>query len=147
MYFVNRDQLERHLLYMDGLLQEMDQHTFDSFMEKLALERIAHMLVESFLDIGNMLIDGFIMRDPGSFEDIIDILADEGVIPETEAGAYKEVVSLRKMLVKEYLEVDHEQIIETFVRHHYAIESFSSRVSSFLASETGVANTFLADDR
>ncbi|GAA3319942.1 hypothetical protein GCM10020331_028930 [Ectobacillus funiculus] len=30
-----------------------------------------------FLDVGNAIIDGFIMRDPGSYEDIIDILVDE----------------------------------------------------------------------
>lgn len=28
------------------------------------------------------MIDGFIMRDPGSYEDIIDILVDERVIPK-----------------------------------------------------------------
>ena len=33
--------------------------------------------MESMMDVGNLMIDGFIMRDPGSYEDIIDILVDE----------------------------------------------------------------------
>lgn len=72
MYFVDRDKIERLLLYMDGLVQELDQHQYASFMEKLSLERIVHMTIESMLDVGNMMIDGFIMRDPGSYNDIIE---------------------------------------------------------------------------
>ena len=34
------------------------------------------------MDVGNLMIDGFIMRDPGSYEDIIDILIDEKVITQ-----------------------------------------------------------------
>ena len=32
------------------------------------------MLIESSVDIGNMIIDGFILRDPGNYKDVIDIL-------------------------------------------------------------------------
>lgn len=41
------------------------------------------------LDVGNAVIDGFIMRDPGSYEDIIDILQDEKVISEEKAMQFK----------------------------------------------------------
>ena len=32
------------------------------------------MLIESSVDIGNMIIDAFILRDPGNYKDVIDIL-------------------------------------------------------------------------
>ena len=54
---------------------------------KKALERIVHLLVECILDTGNDMIDGFIMRDPGSYDDIMDILVDEKVVP-TEEGTH-----------------------------------------------------------
>ncbi len=142
MYFVDRSIIERHLLYMDGLMTEFDQHTYDSFLEKLSLERMTHMVIESMLDVGNMVIDGFIMRDPGSFFDIIDILVDETVLPAEEADGYKQVIELRKMLVKDYLNIDHEEILRVIKTNYASIEMFSSRINDFLDNETGVANTF-----
>ena len=44
------------------------------------------------------MIDGFIMRDPGSYEDIIDILDDEKVITTEMSEGFKKIVSLRKNL-------------------------------------------------
>ncbi|QTN00203.1 MULTISPECIES: DUF86 domain-containing protein [Sediminibacillus] len=142
MYFVDRSIIERHLLYMDGLMNEFDQHSYDSFLEKLSLERMTHMVIESMLDVGNMVIDGFIMRDPGSFSDIIDILVDETVLPAEEADGYKQVIELRKMLVKDYLNIDHEEILRVMKTNYASIEMFSSRINDFLDNETGVANTF-----
>ena len=42
------------------------------------------------------MIDGFIMRDPGSYEDIIDIMEDERVITTEMAVPLKKVIELRK---------------------------------------------------
>ncbi|WP_077624944.1 DUF86 domain-containing protein [Sediminibacillus massiliensis] len=142
MYFVDRNKIEQHLLYMDGLLREFDQHSFESFLEKLSLERISHMWIESLLDVGNMIIDGFIMRDPGSFTDIIDILVDEEVLPAGESDAYKEVIQLRKMLVKDYLNLDHQVIVDVMKRNQYSLEMFSTRINDYLDGESGVANAF-----
>ena len=44
------------------------------------------------------MIDGFIMRDPGSYDDIFDILEDEKVITEEMCGSFKNVIQLRKNL-------------------------------------------------
>ena len=41
------------------------------------------------------MIDGFIMRDPGSYDDIIDILEDEKVIQSEQAIPLKAFISLR----------------------------------------------------
>ena len=83
-------------------------------IEKAALERILHMIIESFLDVGNSMIDGFIMRDPGSYEDIIDILEDEKVITTEMSEGFKKIVSLRKNLQQDYTIVDHTDFIKCF---------------------------------
>lgn len=59
MYFVDREELTFKLAYINQLSQVLEES------EGYALERIAHMLIESVVDVGNMIIDGFIMRDPG----------------------------------------------------------------------------------
>lgn len=142
MYFVDRKEIEKTLLYMEELLHEVTRHKFDSLMEKLYLERTVHMVIESILDVGNMMIDGFIMRDPGGYEDIIDILVDEKVLPEKLETNYKEIIQLRKMLVKNYLEIDHVVLDETMKRNKQALNAFGPRVRSYLDNELGVANAF-----
>src|SRR5699024_12285593 len=108
MYFVNRSEIEKTLEYFDDIIKVLDQESSftNSVMNKLALERMIHVLVESMLDTGNMMIDGFIMRDPGSFYDIIDILTDEEVLPNDSAASYKALIDARQQIVKEYTETD-----------------------------------------
>jgi len=143
MYFVNRSEIEQTISYLDILLNEMnDNHSLTTTMEKLGVERLAHVVIESILDVGNLMIDGFIMRDPGSYHDIIDILVDEKVIPEQDKAAYKELIDLRQMLVNDYLIVDHEQIQRTFSKHKHTFKKFSTYIKTYLTNEIGVANAF-----
>lgn len=143
MYFVDRKKIEETLDYMNELLAEAKKHQYSSFMEKLYLERTIHMVIESMIDVGNMMIDGFIMRDPGGYEDIIDILVDEKVVPESYDGGLKAVILLRKHLVKEYLSIDHELLEKTLRDNMDKLTSFSSYVRKYLDNELGVANAFI----
>ncbi|MFS0674365.1 type VII toxin-antitoxin system HepT family RNase toxin [Ornithinibacillus sp. 179-J 7C1 HS] len=142
MYFVDRKKVEETLQFIEMLLEEYKETPFESYREKLALERLMQLLIESIIDVGNMMIDGFIMRDPGSYEDIIDILEDEKVIPESESKAYKAVVELRKMLVKDYLHVDHEKIYHVLSENKLVLDQFSFRIREYLKNELDVANAF-----
>src|SRR5699024_2660344 len=110
MYFVDRSRIEKTLAYMEDVLNELKNVRISSFSEKLGLERIVHVLIESVLDVGNMMIDGFIMRDPGSYEDIIDILVDEEVIPAEDEADYKSLIQLRKIIVTHYVDVNHKEL-------------------------------------
>ncbi|MGP4108980.1 DUF86 domain-containing protein [Virgibacillus sp. L01] len=142
MYFVERKKIEETLIYMEKLLNEVSRHKYETFMEKLYLERTVHMVIESILDVGNMMIDGFIMRDPGSYEDIIDILVDEKVVPENDEAGFKEVIQLRKIVVKDYIEVDHALLDRTIQENKDKLNQFSSYIRSYLDNELGVANAF-----
>lgn len=93
-------------------------------MEKAALERICQMMIESVLDVGNSIIDGFIMRDPGSYEDIIDILIDEKVVTALTGESLKLLIQHRKILVQDYLEISHEKLKEEFSQHLHELELF-----------------------
>src|SRR5690625_307629 len=142
MYFVDREKIEQILQYIDELLYEFHQHSFNSSLEKLGLERMVHMLIESTLDVGNMMIDGFIMRDPGSYEDIIDILVDEKVLPERDAEAYKKVIRLRNHVIRDYVSVDHNELNETLAINWHILKQFSSYIKAYLDNELGVAHAF-----
>ncbi|WP_345739521.1 DUF86 domain-containing protein [Virgibacillus salarius] len=114
----------------------------ETLIDKLSLERAVHIVIECTLDVGNMMIDGFIMRDPGSYNDIIDILLDEQVLPKDEETAYKELIQLRKVLVTDYTNIDHNKLINTVQANYQVYKQFSAHIRVYLDNELGVANAF-----
>ncbi len=143
MYFVDRTKIEQILHFLEGQLTrfEKKQDWKDEFSQ-LALERMIHTSIDSVLDVGNAMIDGFIMRDPGSYEDIIDILLDEKVITEEVAGQFKNVLPLRKMLVQDYIEVSHEQLQSVFRANLSAFIQYPELIRSYLTNELGPVSAF-----
>lgn len=142
MYFVDRNQIRQTVEHIDYLLEVYEQVSINKVTGRLSLERLVHVLIESVVDVGNMMIDGFIMRDPGSYEDIIDILIDEKVLPAKEEQVYKDLVKLRQMIVNDYLNVDHQQLDEQIKTHLSTLQLFSSHILTYLENELGVANAF-----
>jgi len=143
MYFVDRQKIEETLQYMEKLMHLFnEQQSWSSSFEQLALERIAHLLIEAVLDVGNAMIDGFIMRDPGSYEDIIDILNDENVINQSNAKGLKTIIQYRKSLVQHYTAVDHQALLEQLQNHFSALKSFPIDVRTYLRNELGPVSAF-----
>ena len=99
MYFIDRSKITETVAYMNSLLDLYEKKEgWISLEDHLALERLASNIIESIIDVGNTMIDGFIMRDPGSYDDNIDILTDEKVITAEMDEPLKKVIALRKML-------------------------------------------------
>ncbi|WP_059173590.1 DUF86 domain-containing protein [Bacillus sp. FJAT-27445] len=143
MYFVDREQLEQRLIYIEQLSELFrSQKSWESPLEKAALERVAHMLAEAVLDVGNAMIDGFIMRDPGSYEDIIDILLDEKVVGDAVGENLKVLVSHRKQLVQFYTDIDHGQLAADLAAQLEGIEAFPGLVRTYLVNELGPVSAF-----
>jgi uncharacterized protein YutE (UPF0331/DUF86 family) len=146
MYFVDRKTIEEKLSIMDEYLKFFNnKKDWTSFEDKLILERVVHIVIEAVIDVGNSIIDGFIMRDPGSYEDIINILLDEKVIVEDDADSFKKVVSLRTMVVRDYTKVDHEIIRQIFTDNSKSLANFSHSVRQYLKNELGHVTAFIPD--
>jgi uncharacterized protein YutE (UPF0331/DUF86 family) len=144
LYFIDRQKINEILAHMESLLALFEGHQKwnDSKIHALALERIAHTLVESIIDVGNSMIDGFIMRDPGSYDDIIDIMEDEKVISAEMADPLKKVIGLRKMIVREFVEVDNEEIEKVLNKTKEEIKAFPIKVRHYLEHELGPVSAF-----
>ncbi|AGT33309.1 hypothetical protein M493_15465 [Geobacillus genomosp. 3] len=143
MYFVDRNKMEERLRCMEQLMVHCKaQHRWDGALERLALERIAHVLIEAVLDVGNAMIDGFIMRDPGSYNDIIDILVDERVIAAEDGERLKAFIAHRKALVHDYTNIDHASLLADLNAHWPALEAYPKAVRHYLESELGPVSAF-----
>jgi len=105
MYYVNREGIERRLGCIPELAEALDLLAASwtgSLLEGLAQERALHLALEIVTDVGNFLIDGFMMRDASSYEDIIEVIAGEGVLTAEQEKTFRELVQLRRPLVQEY---------------------------------------------
>lgn len=149
MYFVDRNKITLTLQHLDKLLAIVETHDnwLDNDITKLALQRIGHNVMEAMMDVGNLMIDGFIMRDPGSYEDIVDILVDEKVITPDMDSPLKEVVGLRKMLVREFQNVDDSEVIRVITSNLHYLKHFSPKVADYLVNELGPVSAFLPEDK
>lgn len=148
MYFVDRKTIEAKLSIMDEYLQFYNSKTdWSSFEDKLSLERVVHIVIEAIIDVGNSIIDGFVMRDPGSYEDIIEILLDEKVIDENDATSFKKVVALRTMVVRDYTKVDHELVKQIFTDNAKSLANFAPCVHQYLKNELGHVTAFIPEKK
>lgn len=147
MYFIDRGKIKEAITYMDALIALYEENgQWDSLKDQLALERLALGAIEAVIDVGNSMIDGFIMRDPGSYEDIIDILVDEKVITEEMDQPLKELVGLRKMLVREFIAVDHAEIKRVLDAHLDSLKQFGPKVAHYLEHELGPVSAFIPEN-
>lgn len=143
MYFVDREKIEEILLYLEKLIEVFSKQTeWSTPIQKAALERIVQMMLEAVLDVGNSMIDGFIMRDPGSYEDIIDILMDEKVVSSETGGILKKLIAYRKMLVQMYTNVNHTELQTEFAANLESFTVFASNVREYLENELGPVSAF-----
>ncbi|GGG55389.1 DUF86 domain-containing protein [Paenibacillus radicis (ex Gao et al. 2016)] len=105
MYYVNREQIGVRLQAIPAIseaLRSLAEQWSGTLIEGLAQERALHLAIETITDVGSYLIDGFIMRDASSYEDIIEIIGEEGAFPKELQEPFIALVKLRKPLVQDY---------------------------------------------
>ena len=143
MYFVDRDSIDETLTFLDRQIDLFKNHsTWNTLIEQAALERLTHTIMEAILDVGNLMIDGFIMRDPGSYEDIIDIMTDEKVVANDMQASLHSLLLYRKMTVQQYIKVDHEALCTAFLKELPHLEQFSDNIRTYLTNELGPVSAF-----
>lgn len=138
MYYVNQEQIERRLNAIpevaDGLRQV--QASWDNgLVVGMVQERALHLAIEIVTDVGSYLIDGFIMRDASSYEDIIDIVHQENVFPKEIHEVLLKLVKLRKPLVQEYYDWDRHALHPMTRVLPDTLEQFAASVRDYLARE------------
>ena len=132
MYFVDKEKLTQKLTYLQGLTEDYDKNKENHY----AYERIAQMLIESSVDIGNMIIDGFILRDPGNYKDVIDILELENVISKETQTHINDTVDVRKQFAHNYTELNVKKSCLYLINHCHIIRNLSKRLHNFLKVRT-----------
>ncbi|HIS29221.1 MAG TPA: DUF86 domain-containing protein [Candidatus Avamphibacillus intestinigallinarum] len=146
MYFVDVGEIEKRLTYMDQLIAQFKNEPKEQTTTyRLASERYVDVVVEVILDVGHQVIDGFLMRDAGSYEDIITILLEEDVISERNAVVYKDFIRLRKKVRKSYTSIERAEIEQMIHDNQDAITSYTNDIRNYIKNHDGVAHIFHQD--
>ncbi|PTM57685.1 DUF86 domain-containing protein [Desmospora activa] len=137
LYEVDTARIQAQLAYLERCCQVMDQvQDLPNETAFFAASRAVHIAMECVIDVGSVMIDGFIMRDPGGYEDIIDIMEDERVIPAAGARQLKEWVSLRDRCLRHYTEVSPDEL-RAVMAEKELFRSFIRWVQQYLERELG----------
>jgi len=146
MYFVNRQKIEETVVCYETALRQSKEVTGDPVTTALAMERIGFLVIESVIDIGNSMIDGFIMRDPGSYEDIILILEDEKVIDGPLATSLKKLVALRTLIVRSFTQSSMAEIRAVLETEEAELRRFPKAIRRYIETELGPVSAFLPNE-
>ncbi|MGF7045833.1 uncharacterized protein YutE (UPF0331/DUF86 family) [Paenibacillus sp. DS2015] len=113
MYYVNKEQIERRLNAIPDIAEGLHiaAESWDNgLLLGLVQERSLHLAIEVVTDVCSYLIDGFIMRDASSYEDIVQITYEENVFDDNIYQVLIQLVKLRKPLVQDYCDWDRRSI-------------------------------------
>lgn len=143
MYRVNTEKINEILTYITKQVLPAMRRAFavsrETFLNDdtagFAAERLFHVFIEGMTDVGNLLIDGFIMRDPGGYDDIVDIMEDERVYTPEQARVFKRIILLRKEIVREYIRIDRGQLYDVYHESSSIIEKYPRVIQDYLEKE------------
>jgi len=139
MYYVNEEQIGVRLDCIDTLVHSAEAlqkmwNEADPICQ-LAQERALHLAIEIVTDVGSLVIDGFLLRDASSYEDLVEILRVEDAYSEELAGKLLELVKLRKPLVQDYASWERAGIHPLLTELPAILPAFAESVRTFIAKE------------
>lgn len=140
MYYVNTDQIELRLSAIPEITAGL-RHAQDNWDGEIILgfvqERSLHLALEIVTDVGSYLIDGFILRDASSYEDIIEIVHEAGAFDEESYKLFMELVPLRKPLVQDYYAWDRTSLHKVTRTLPDVLDRFADQIRLYLEKELG----------
>ncbi|GAA3401353.1 DUF86 domain-containing protein [Paenibacillus hodogayensis] len=141
MYYVNHEQIGERLGIIPILSEAATRLGAEwregqpDLLHILAQERLLHLSVELVTDLGSLLIDGFLMRDASSYEDIVEIIHGEDVFAPELLEPLQRLVRLRKPLVQDYAGLERGSLHPLTVRLPDLLARFGESVQAFVAKE------------
>jgi uncharacterized protein YutE (UPF0331/DUF86 family) len=129
------DQIVERLHLLEGYVAQLDRlrkipsRTLD---EQRSLERHLQLAAECVLDIGEIIIAERGLTRAGTYREVIQRLAEGGVIPGEFAHDFEAIAGLRNVLVHDYADLDPAQLDRDLARLE-DFRTFARHVAAFRA--------------
>lgn len=121
------DRLEEYVLLLEGLRGRDLQDPY----VKGALERFLHLAAECALDVGEMVIATRRLPKAESYREVIERLAEAGILEEAFAARFRDVAGLRNILVHDYTRIDLGRL-QAFLSDLDDFRTFATQVAASL---------------
>ncbi|MWV43834.1 DUF86 domain-containing protein [Paenibacillus sp. HJL G12] len=138
MYYVNKEQIQHRLDAIPQIAQGLTTaaESWDGgVVLGMVQERALHLAIEVVTDVGSYLIDGFIMRDASSYEDIMEINHEEKVFDQEIFDVLLKLVSLRKPLVQDYYSWSRSELHPLTPVLPEILNKFAAQVRDYIQQE------------
>ena len=136
---VDRDVLSTRLSALESYLAELRsfrRHSRGEFIQEPALhhlaERFLHLASECVLDIVHHIIADEGYRQPKSYKDAIDVLAEEKVVEAELGEQIKDWIGFRNVLVHFYLDIDHGRSYDAIENDLTSLEELARALAPLL---------------
>ncbi len=96
------------------------------------VDRKLHLLMETFLSIGDMIISELRLRKPDTYSDIPKILHENKIIDATIYEKLVDLAKFRNVLVHEYLYLDRERVYDHLQKDPGIIREFMNQIKNFI---------------
>lgn len=110
---------------------ELEKFKKDPFVHGTA-ERYLHLSIECLLDIGNHVISDRGFRKPETYSEILEILAEEGVVSLELSRRMAGMAAFRNVLVHDYLRLDLDKVYKVINDHLKDFEELAGVFSELL---------------
>ena len=138
MYYIDQQQIEDRLQFLPYLIEackQLQEKWYETdVLLVLAQERLLHLAIEIVTDVGSLLIDGFLMRDASSYEDIVEIMIGEHVVSAELHQPLIILVKLRKSLVLDYMRLDRVTMHPLLPSLPNVLQQWSESVRTYMAN-------------
>ncbi|MDI3256442.1 MAG: DUF86 domain-containing protein [Kyrpidia sp.] len=137
--FLDRSWVVARLQVMDSYaegLREVKRRGKPAFeadpLSRLAAERGLHVCIECVVDVCSHIIDGYAMRDPTSYSDMLRIMMEEGVFDQLWGETFLPAADLRARLVREYDRLTPDEVWDAVVRYTDMFSEANDQFRKFL---------------
>jgi uncharacterized protein YutE (UPF0331/DUF86 family) len=104
----------------------------DDFILQGALERYFQLAIECVIDIAHLMIADLKLKRPASYREAIDMLGQEGIIPDEFAYYFAPVTGFRNILIHGYSEIDMDEVYRHLQTDLDDFEKFSRYIVQYL---------------
>lgn len=129
-------RLDECLDKLRNICQPVDFQTYisDSPLRDIA-ERNLQVAIEIVINVGSHIIAACGWESPDRHQDVLEILAKNGVLPQDFARRLNGIAGFRNILVHEYIRIDHQIVYDTLQTGLDDFEQFAQYVIDFIEGE------------
>ena len=96
------------------------------------VERTLHILIEACIDLAQHIIADEKLREPESYRDTFAILAENGILRQSDLENFENMASFRNLLVHYYERVDDETVYGIFKQNLSDFDLYVKRIVEYL---------------